>query len=194
MDLYAYANIENLEGILTDLNIEIRRLRGLRLMKDQEPTSQKDIEETIRDAKISYAKDWLQQHSDCIWSSDKADRKHPAFIYSEPNPFEPQEVIDIDLTKVHGKDKNKIKLEWKHIEKAYRKEYETFNKYCGKDVLYVHARQGGGNRSAYPIDTQHPRYLEDLDDAFDCTYCDIYYDLKDFDYSKYIKNDKKEVE
>lgn len=183
MDLYAYANIENLEGILTELNIDIARLRGLRLMKNQPSTSQKDIDENITQAKIDYAVNWLQQHSDHMWSSMNADKKHPAFIYSNVD----RKIIGININKVHGKDKNKIKLEWKHIEKAYRKEYDTFNKYCGKDVLYVHARQGGGNRPYYPIDTKHPRYLEDLDDAFDCTYCDIYYDLKDFDYSKYIK-------
>ena len=186
MDLYAYAQIEDLENILNELHIDIRRLRGLRLMKDQEPTDQKDIDETIREEKIRYAKDWLQQHDDSGWSSWKADKKHPAFIYGKDEEGN-WEVVDIDISKVHGKDKRKIKLEWKHIKRNYTKEYLTFNKYCGQDVLYVHARQGGGNRSYYPIDTQHPRYLEDLDDAFDCTYCDIYYDLTDFDYSKYMK-------
>ena len=52
-----------------------------------------------------------------------------------------------------------------------------FNSYVGKDVLYVHARQGGGNRDYYPIDTKHPMYLSDCDDYWDSTYCDIYYDL-----------------
>ena len=37
MDLFAYLQIEDLEKYLKDNNIEIPRLRGLRLMKDEEP-------------------------------------------------------------------------------------------------------------------------------------------------------------
>ena len=193
MDLYAYTQIENLEGILNDLNIEIKRLRGLRLMKFQTPTGQEEIDKEIKEAQVRYAKDWIQQHCDWTWCSWKADRKHPSFVYGKDEEGN-RIVVDVDITKIHGKDKKKIKLEWKHIKRNYQNQFDMFNKYCGKDVLYVHTRQGGGNRSAYPIDTQHPRYLEDIDDCFDCTYCDIYYDLKGFDYSKYIKKDKEEVE
>ena len=51
-----------------------------------------------------------------------------------------------------------------------------FNKYVGrKDILYIHARIGGGNWSYYHhrVDKQ-PWFIEKVDDAFDSTYCDIY--------------------
>lgn len=106
MDLYAYAQIEDLEKYLKDNNIEVPRLRGLRLMKEEKL-------------------------------------------------IEPQQINDT--------------------------EYALFNEYVGKNVLYVHARIGGGNRDYYAEDWEkirkHPLYLADCDDCFDTTYCDIYYDL-----------------
>ena len=36
MDLYAYSQIENLKHLLEENKIDIPRLRGLRLMKDEE--------------------------------------------------------------------------------------------------------------------------------------------------------------
>ena len=44
MDLGAYANIELLEGIMKENDINIPRLRGLRLMKNEKPISKEDIE------------------------------------------------------------------------------------------------------------------------------------------------------
>ena len=61
-------------------------------------------------------------------------------------------------------------------------EENLFNKYVGQDVLYVHARIGGGNREYYSEDWEkirnHPLYLDDCDDEFDSTYCDIFFKLK----------------
>ena len=37
MDIGAYAQIDDLEQIMKDHNIDIPRLRGLRLMKDERP-------------------------------------------------------------------------------------------------------------------------------------------------------------
>ena len=109
MDLYAYSQIENLKQYLKDNNIEVPRLRGLRLMKKEEIVSTED---------------------------------------------------------------------------------NLFNRYAGQNVLYVHARIGGDNRDYYSEDwekiRQHPLYLDDCDDEFDTTYCDIYYDLD----KAVAKNDK----
>lgn len=176
MDLGAYAQIEDLGDILGDNNIEIARLRGLRLMKNEKPVSDEKLKEMIADEQTAYAINWIKQRNDWCWSSSRDRYWHKSFIYGkDKNGYD--EVIGVDFTKVHGKLRKHIKFAWKKIVKAYTAQYEMFNKYAGKNVLYVHARQGGGNRPWYPIDTKHPMYLSDVDDAWDSTYCDIYYDL-----------------
>ena len=173
MDLGAYRQIEDLQHYLDENNIDIQRLRGLRLMKDEEIITEEDIQERLKEDKLGILVNWLQQHSDTCWSSEHADDDHPAFIWDEKH----EEVIDYNFKKVHGAERQAIKYRWEKNERNVRKQFELFNKYVGQDVLYVHARQGGGNRKHYPIDTKHPMYLADVDDAFDATYCDIYYDL-----------------
>ena len=60
--------------------------------------------------------------------------------------------------------------------KEIRRQYETWNKYAGKDgFLYIHARIGGGNWPYYFKDViDKPWFIEKVDDSFDSTYCDIY--------------------
>ena len=175
MDLYAYSQIENLEQFLKDNEINIPRLRGLRLMKDEILISQEDMITSIKDEKKDYLINWLKQHSDSVWSSTKDDNHHEAFIYGN------KIIIDYDFSKVHGKDRKHIKLKWKQIEKRYLTNFKTFNQYVGKDVMYVHARIGGGNRRWYNNEwtkiKNHPLYLADCDDFYDNTYCDIYFKL-----------------
>ena len=182
MDLYAYNQIENLEQILTENNIEISRLRGLRLMKKEEPITSEEIENIINNTKLENAIRWLKQRSWDFWSSSKDDKVHEAFIYKTvPDEYNEGEferkIVAIDWSKVNRKDRNTIKLKNREDENRIRTNINMFNSYVGKDVLYVHARQGGGNRDYYPIDTKHPMYLSDCDDYWDSTYCDIYYDL-----------------
>ena len=178
MDLYAYTKIEDLEHLLNENNIKIPRLRGLRLMKEEEIIPEEDIIERIEIEKKDYLINWLRQRSDCIWCSSKMNKTHKAFIYGK-NKEGKKEVVGFDFTKVHGKARKHIKLRWKRIEKLYRKQFETFNKYAGKDVLYVHARLGSTNWSDYTIDQSHPLFLDKVDDAFDTSYCDIYYKLNE---------------
>ena len=182
MDLYAYAQIEDLEQILNKNNIEISRLRGLRLMKQEEVISQENIEKIVEDQKLENAIQWLKQGEWNFWSSVKDKRVHKAFIYKTvPNEYNEgkfeRKIVAIDWSKVNRKDRNAIKLKNREDENRIRTNMNMFNSYVGKDVLYVHARQGGGNRDYYPIDTKHPMYLSDCDDFWDSTYCDIYYDL-----------------
>lgn len=173
MDIGAYRRIEELQHLLGENGIVIDRLRGLRLMKDEQIITEEDFKERIENDKLEILVNWLQQHSDTCWSSDHANDDHEAFIWDEKH----EQVIGYDFNKVHGADRAAIKYRWEKNEKAVRKQFDMFNEFVGKNVLYVHARQGGGNRKSYPIDTTHPMYLCDVDDAFDSTYCDIYYDL-----------------
>lgn len=200
MDLYAYSQIENLEPILEACNLDIPRLRGLRLMKFSEPTSQEDIDKSIKSAKVSAVKDWLQQHAWNFWCGWKEDKKHPAFIYGYEDwdtEHKCRDVVDYDFSKVHGKDRKILKFEFKKIAKAYSTEYGLFNKFAGKDVLYVHARAGGGNRGWCKTNDlrSHPLYLADCDDAFDETYCDFYFDISGIDLDKIdFKKEEQEEE
>ena len=182
MDLYAYSQIEDLNEVLEVNNIKISRLRGIRLMKNEEKVSQEEIESLVNEQKLDNAITWLQQKCWDCWDSSKADKKRKCFVYKTvPSEYREGEfeekIIAIKWNKVRRKDRNRIKLENRADEKRIRTNLEMFNSYVGKDVLYVHARQGGGNRDYYPIDTKHPMYLSDCDDYFDSTYCDIYYDL-----------------
>ena len=178
MDLYAYASIGELEHYLTDNNIEISRLRGLRLMKDEQPVSDESLEEMIKEDQLQYAINWLQQRCDWCWSSSKQYNNHKSFTWKKDEEGDDYHVVAVDFSKVHGKNRKHIKFKWKKIAKAYHKQYDMWNEFAGKNILYVHARQGGGNRSSFPIDTTHPMYLCDVDDAWDSTYCDIYYNLE----------------
>lgn len=62
------------------------------------------------------------------------------------------------------------------IELADNEQSITFNSYVGRDdVLYVHARIGGGNWETYRDEVENqPWFIEKVDDAYDSTYCDIY--------------------
>lgn len=193
MDLYAYSQIEDLEEILKDLNIMVPRLRGIRLMKVSKPVSQEKIEQEVKEVKVDNCVRWLREKAWNCWSSWKDDKKHPSFIYgkiyNEYTEKYETKVIDIDYSKIRRKDRNIIKLKNRKDENRIRKDYELWNKYCGQDVLYVHTRAGGGNRLWCKTDKlkEHPLYLSDCDDSFDRTYCTIYYDIKDVDLTKYIK-------
>lgn len=181
MDLGAYAQIDSLSQIMKDNNIDIPRLRGLRLMKDEQPYSDERIEECarsywLRDCELactsgfSYGSGWYE-FSDRTW---KLKRKYLQF--NEDN-----EPIAIRWDKIHGKKRNLFKYLLKQNRKKLSKNLQTFNKYCGRDdVLYIHARIGGANWVPYhgPEIKKQPWFLDKEDDPWDSTYCDIYAKIK----------------
>ena len=109
MNLYAYAQIDELEEIAKENGIDCPRLRGYELMLDAQP-------------------------------------------------------FDI----LPG------------ISKEERKQCKTYNKYVGRnDILFIHARIGGGNWDYYKDKVvNQPWFIEKVDDSFDSTYCDIYAKIK----------------
>lgn len=193
MDLGAYKQIDTLDDVLSAVDVTIYRLRGLRLMRFEELITQEEIDERINYEKIKTVETWLKQHSFDCWTSDRDDKKHPAFIYDKDG-----NVVDYDFSKVHGKDRKRLKFEFKKLTKAYQGQFDLFNKYVGKNVLYVHARQGGGNRAYCEMAKveKHSRWLGDIDDAWDCTYCDIYFNLDglNIDYEAIAKRESEENE
>ena len=181
MDLYAYAQIDELEEIMKANDIEVPRLRGLRLMSKETP----EYNYIPDNLEFNILEDWVasdfgrdkvfQVYSS--WARELTER----LSYTSKIDDYGDEVRKINWRLLKRKDKKYLKLEIKHRIKEYRKQFETFNKYCGRDdVLYIHARIGGGNWSYCdgPELTKQPWFIEKVDDAFDSTYCDIYAKIK----------------
>lgn len=181
MDLYAYAQIDELEEIMKANDIEVPRLRGLRLMSKETP----EYNYVPDNLEYNVLKDWIasdfgrdkvfQVYSS--WARELTER----LSYISKIDDYGDEVRKINWKLLKRKDKKYLKLEIKHRIKEYRKQFETFNKYCGRDdVLYIHARIGGYNWSYYdgPELSKQPWFIEKVDDAFDSTYCDIYAKIK----------------
>ena len=181
MDLFAYSQIDDFDHLLKDNNIEIPRLRGVRLMSQEKP----EYNYVPDNLEFNVLEDWIASDfgRDKVFqvysSLTSALAKHISYI-SKIDDYG-DEVRKINWKLLKRKDKKYLKLQIKHRIKEYRKQFETFNKYCGRDdVLYIHARIGGGNWSYYdgPELSKQPWFIEKVDDAFDSTYCDIYAKIK----------------
>ena len=175
MDLYAYSQIEDLKLILEKQNINVPRLRGLRLMKNEEIVPQEKINEGINDSILYIVRQIVEQNSLTCWSSWKEGTKKKVLIYDKE-----KNVIGYHWNKIHGKKRKWIKWEIKKTKKAYQQQYDMFNSFVGKDVLYVHSRIGGNNWNYFKGFEllKHPDYLKHVDDCFDSTYCDIYFKIR----------------
>ena len=177
MDLYAYTQIDELEEIMKANDIEVPRLRGIRLMSKETP----EYNYIPDNLEYNVLKDWIasdfgrdkvfQVYSS--WTRELTER----LSYISKIDDYGDEVRKINWKLLKRKDKKYLKLQIKHRIKEYSKQFETFNKYCGRDdVLYIHARIGGYNWSYYdgPELSKQPWFIEKVDDASDSTYCDIY--------------------
>ena len=176
MDLGAYIQIENLEEILEKQGIEIPRLRGLRLMKKEEIVTQEEIDKMINDEILNIVRRIVEQDCLGIWNSAKDDTRNDILIRNKD-----RDVIGYRWNKIHGKKRKRIKFEIKKTKKEYQRQYDLFNSFVGKDVIYVHARIGGGNWNYFKGFEllKHPDYLAHCDDAWDNTYCDIYFKINE---------------
>lgn len=171
MDLFAYAQIEDLEPLLEMNGIkDIARLRGLRLMAEEKIVPKEEIQKIIR----SHIKDDLKAFF-------AYDPRFGLYEYSDWTDFKFRYYIKGDGTprwnKIHGKFRKKIKFLIKKSKKNSREQYEMFNKYVGRDdVLYIHTRTGGDNWNYYECYKYllEPWYLDHCTDSWDCTYADIY--------------------
>lgn len=176
MDLYAYTQIEKLQPILKNQNINVPRLRGLRLMNEEENVSQEEINESINNTVLSIVTHIIEQNSLTSWCSWKDNTRNDILIRNKD-----KDVIGCRWNKIHGKKRKWIKFEIKKTKKNFQKQYDLFNSFVGKDILYVHTRIGGNNWSFYKGDqlTKHPDYLAHCDDAYDNTYCDLYFKIRE---------------
>ena len=186
MDLGAYAQIEDLSAIAAENDIHVDRLRGLRLMWNETPVSNKELED-IKRSLISQECEMLVQAYPKFsvnpwWYSYSIDTKKEYkkyFIYNED-----KYVASIKWNNVHGKKRKAFKYVIKRAKKLAEEQFKMWNQFCGKDdVLYIHARLGTSNWSGnawYKYKTK-PWFICGIDDAFDSSYCDIYARIKPVD-------------
>ena len=184
MDLGAYVQIEELESIAQVNGISIPRLRGYRLMKNEQPKDSAWFTELMRDCELDAIQTLCS--SDPTWSlssystllNRKSDRFRSYYITYGTNKYGKRAPVGIRWERIHGKKRRILKFAIKQNKKAALKQYLLWNKYAGKeDVLYIHSRMGGYNWKHYTEKeniTSQPWFLDRVDDWWDGTYCDFY--------------------
>lgn len=198
MDLFAYTQINSLYDILGSTGVDVPRLRGLRLMLEEEPISDDDIAEEIREEQMYVAERAIQ--SIPKWSpnsnvtrynleTDRACRKY--LVYDADG-----KITDIRWELIHGQHRRNMKHAMKIAKRRVLDSFGTFNRYAGRDdILCVHARIGGRNWSYYNRGgavSGNDAFIEKVDDMFDDTYCDIYLRIDPKIAHAYVENANKE--
>ena len=191
MDLGAYIQIEDLGALAKSNGIEIPRLRGYRLMSEEDLVSKEEIEEVARAHEMHICESAccsvprFRPNSRCSEFSRRTRKLEKKYCIQETrtgqrhdgSSFSWTETVGFRWELLHGKNRKEVKFAIKKGRAAVVRQFETFNKYVGReDVLYIHARIGGRNWSHYggaDIEKQS-WFLEKIDDHFDSTYCDIY--------------------
>ena len=184
MDLYAYAQIDKLDEIILKNNIVVPRLRGLRLMSEEKRMTEEEMAEEIKKTMPYVAENLITSvptfklNANCFEYSSWTDLLRQ--YYLEYDPEIKSRPVKIRWDRIHGWKRRNLKFAMKQKEKRMRQQWDTFNKYVGRDdVLMIHARIGGGNWSSYYKEVQYePWFIEKVDDSFDRTYCDIYARIK----------------
>lgn len=189
MDLGAYAQIDNLGQIMKDNGIDIPRLRGLRLMKDEAPLTKEDLEEAIKDDILWNVQSLIRGRPKWDWNScvtefsSETDALCDYYLWYDIDEYGCHKYVDICWDRIHGKKRKACKYVIKKVKKRVKEQFDMWNKYAGQDnVLYIHARLGSGNWGGYDCDKivkGQPWYLEHCEDHSDCTYVDIYAKIKE---------------
>ena len=183
MDLTAYMQIDDLEKIAKDNNIEVPRLRGYRLMKEEEPISTEDIKNIMKRFEVRVCEDLCC--SDPFWNgnsniseySSRTDYLRKYYLVSSTDEEGYTSYTDIRWDRIHGWKRKVLKFEIKKKKRDIQRNCDMWNKYAGKEnVLYIHARIGGGNWDYFGGNElmKEPWFLDRVDDYYDETYCDIY--------------------
>lgn len=174
MDLGAYANIENLAEIAERNNIIVPRLRGYRLMSEEESVNINDLFEGVEVScveRLCRSQPFWSTRADSYLISDYTDYLKRYYLVGKNGGG-----FNVRWERIHGWKRKTLKTCIHNKKQEIRRQYETWNKYAGKDgFLYIHARIGGGNWPYYFKDViDKPWFIEKVDDSFDSTYCDIY--------------------
>ena len=188
MDLYAYAQMQALEELVKANGIDVPRCRGYRLMKDEEPVSQNEIEEMIREQAILEAENivLIDDFPVCksCWRtlSSTTDRRKRRYLVMQKNEKGWEHPVAIRWDRFHGKARKRLKLAIKRATKRVVAQYDLWNQYAGReDILYIHARLGSTSwmdEATKSFVTSQPWCLGKVDDYWDTSYCDIYATIK----------------
>lgn len=181
MDLYAYGQIDSLSEIVAKNGIYCPRLRGYRLMKDEEPVldefwkDEEHIAEIVTGLCCSIP--FWTVNSHLSEYSCRTNRKRNYYLNREAE----SNIVKWD--RIKGKKRKILKTAIHNQNVRYKRQYDMWNKYAGQDgILYIHARIGGDNWISYYQEVvNQPWFIEKVDDAFDSTYCDIYARIKTTD-------------
>lgn len=188
MDLLAYAQINDLQKIAKENGIEIPRLRGYRLMKDEKPVSQEELHAMLKDAVIEAVKDLCR--SEPFWDpashtsvfSTRTDNLQDFYLVKKKDEDERDRYVDVRWDRIHGRKRRILKFEIKKKRRAIQKQYNAWNRYAGREnILYIHSRMGGWNWQNYQEKSEilsQPWFLDRVDDWWDNTYCDFYAKVK----------------
>ena len=184
MDLYAYMQIGTLESIAKANGIEIPRLRGYRLMKDEQPLGQASFAKLFQDCEIDAVEMlcrsipfWKLRPKYRIYNS-KTDDIRNCYLNFEYDENGSRVAKSVRWDRIHGKKRRILKYEVKKNKRQALAQYSLLNKYAGQEnVLYIHSRMGGNNWDAYEHKDallSQPWFLARVDDWWDGTYCDFY--------------------
>lgn len=179
MDLGACIQISDLEEIAKQNGIEIPRLRGYRLMKNEKPVSQEKIKQMQKDCEIYIVENLCEALP--FWSASaiaeisiRTDYIKKHFLVENKDG----DYVGIRWDRIHGWKRKILKFEIKKQKRVIQRQFDMWNKHAGRsDVLYIHSRMGGGNWDSYDKKleiTRQPWFLDRIDDCWDSTYCDFY--------------------
>lgn len=177
MDLGAFAQIDNLNALMSCNGINVPRLRGLRLMSQEKMVSPDDIAKIVHNHAMceceSLCESDFRLNAFEFELSERTRRLKRKYLIYNKDCLTP---IGIRWGCVHGKKRKAFKYVIKSATRRTNAQYAIFNRYCGcPDILYIHARIGGGNWPHYGKEVKdQPWFICKVDDAFDSTYCDIY--------------------
>lgn len=119
MNLTAYSQIEDLMPVLQSTGIEIPRLRGLSLMKNEEPVNQTDLNEILHSMEILAVQNLLESfpawdfYSCCSELCPATDRRIKKYMILD----EDGDPISIRWDRIHGKKRKTAKYAIKQYKK-----------------------------------------------------------------------------
>jgi hypothetical protein len=178
MDLFAYSQINDLESIAKANGIDVPRLRGYRLMRTETPLNlwkeNKEITavDCVRD--LCSSRPFWSPNNYAYCSNSHTRYLEKFYLKKEGDN------VEVRWDRIHGWKRKVLKTYIHNEIKKQEKQFDTWNKYVGReDILYIHARIGGGNWPNYYKEVvNQPWFIEKVDDAYDSTYCDIYAKIK----------------
>ena len=131
MDLYAYVQIGYLEHIMKENGIDVPRLRGLRLMAEEEPLNKEQIQEQVDWLALYEAESLIRArfHVNCNAHeySSHTDWLADQYLIKD----EKGETVGVNWDVVHGEKRKKFKYVMKQAKKRALEQFGMFNKYCG---------------------------------------------------------------